>query len=56
MTIMALRAVLNEAEELYRTAGDKKAAAALREFSSFLTPYDSKSVDAFVKLAAKAGS
>ncbi len=56
MTIKAFRAILNEAEELYRIAGDEKGAAGLREFSSFLTPYDGKTVDAFIKLAAKARS
>ncbi len=54
MTIKALRVMLNQAEELYRSAGDEKAAATLREFGSILAAYDAKTVDAFVKLAAKA--
>ena len=55
MTIKALRVMLNQAEELYRSTGDEKAAATLQEFSGILAAYDAKTVDAFVKLAAKAG-
>ena len=55
MTIKALRVMLDQAEELYRSAGDEKAAATLREFSSILAVHDAETVDAFVKLAAKTG-
>jgi hypothetical protein len=56
MTIKALRMILSEVEDLYRVAGNQKAVASLHEFGSLLAPHDSKSVDAFVKLASKASS
>ena len=53
MTIKTLRMILNEAEALYRAAGDQKSVACLHEFGALLAPHDSKTVDAFVKLASK---
>jgi hypothetical protein len=56
MNVKALREILDQAEEFYRAAGNERAATALREFSGSIAPYDTKTVDAFVKLAAKANS
>jgi hypothetical protein len=56
MKIKDLRTILTEAEKLYAGAGAQDSAASLREFNSGLAPFESKTVDAFVKAVAKLGT